>query len=823
MAFVKSFLLDDFDISVVTHEAVKEQLIKIAKSHSVKKSTDLKNLSLSEKLSLIEKDVYKALGRYKGFVKLITDVETFETYVDKAISTGYLAFDTETNNSLDPLTCKLMGLCLYIPNTKPVYVPINHCKQGTDELLPNQISENDVGRILSKLNKDNCKLIYHNGKFDMRVIYNTLGFYPPIWWDTMLAAQLLNENEKAGLKLQYQRHVNPTMGTYNIERLFKSTPYQWISPEIFALYAAIDAYDTYLLQQYQESLFNQDGMERLYNLFLNIEMPVSPITARMEDTGISVDRDFLEKLDVKYKTDRDVALNTLNKILEPYDSQIKHMQSLGKLETPVNFESPQQLKIVLYDILKTPPLEEGSTATDKSTLKLLKTPFTKALLDFRHYSKLVNSFTKPLQTKISSIDNKLHSNFNQMGSEDNNVVTGRFSSKDPNLQQMPSKEKLTRMMFTASEGYAIVGGDFSAQEPRLLTHLCQDKGLLDNWEHNRDIYATIMSSIKHIDYWESMEHWEDGTPNPIGAKTRKMGKSIVLGISYGMGAKLLASILGVSIDECKDILKEFNKMFPGVDKFMKQNEEKLKKLGYVEDYMGRRRHLTHFNDKELVFKAYRKELIDDVFVDTNLSDTIKVYDSTLTKEWQDRFDNDNTNSFKKKAKYKEDAKMNEVDVTDNGAFISSASTQCKNSPIQGSAASLTKKAMAKIFNDDEMTKLGFKMLIPIHDEILGECPIENAERVSERLAELMIESAKPECTVQMKVDTYCVKRWYADEVSNDIRDSYITLIKGDSKKNIPPISEQEAYDKLRADYMELDEDVFKSMCYGTYDLLSYKI
>ena len=372
--------------------------------------------------------------------------------------------------------------------------------------------------------------------------------------------------------------------------------------------------------------------------------------------------------------------------------------------------------------------------------------------------------------------------------------------------------------------YAIVGGDFSAQEPRLLTSLCQDKGLLDNWNNNRDIYATIMSAIKKIDYWESMEHWEDGTPNPTGAKMRKMGKGIVLGISYGMGAKLLASILGVSIDECKEILVEFNKMFPNVSKFMKENEEKVKKLGYVEDYMGRRRHLTHFNDKELVFKAYRKEYVNsDLFIDTDIGNMIDVYDEKLSKEWQDRFDNDTSYSFTKKQKFKEEAKINNVEVFDNGAFISAASTQCKNAPIQASAASLTKKAMAKIFNDSRMNELGFRMLIPIHDEILGECPLANAEEVAKRLASLMIESAKPECTVPMKVDTYCVNRWYADEVSNEIRDTYITLITGDSKKNIAPISEEDAYNQLRADYMELSEDVFKSMCDGTYDVLSTKI
>ena len=372
--------------------------------------------------------------------------------------------------------------------------------------------------------------------------------------------------------------------------------------------------------------------------------------------------------------------------------------------------------------------------------------------------------------------------------------------------------------------YAIVGGDFSAQEPRLLSHLCQDAGLLENWKNNRDIYATIMSSIKHIDYWECMEHWEDGSPNPTGAKLRKMGKGIVLGISYGMGAKLLASILGVGIDECKEILNEFNRMFPNVSKYMEENAKKVRKLGYTEDYMGRRRHLPHFNDDELIFKAFRKERVNnDFFVDCELSEFIDVYDESESQRWREKFLSDKTNSFKKKQKFKELAQNANVEISDMGAFISSSSTQCKNAPIQGSAASLTKRAMAKVFNDKQMNEWGYRILIPIHDEILGECPIENAEKVSKRLSELMIESAKPECSVDMKVDTYCVKRWYADEVSNEIHDEFMRLTKGDARKNIEPISEEDALVKIREDFKELSDDVFKKMCYGTYDVLSDEI
>ena len=387
-------------------------------------------MPLLEKIAYVSKEVEKILGRYKGFVKVIYNKEDLHSYLSRAISIDYLSFDTETNRSLDPLTCKLVGLCLYMPNTKPVYVPINHCKPGTDERLENQVTEEEAKEELSRLIEDKTKLVYHNGKFDIRVIHGTLGIYLPIWWDTMIGAQLLDENELARLKYQYKVHIDPTIGTYNIESLFGGLQYEWFDPEVFALYAAIDAYDTAKLQKYQEKIFTQEGMERLYNLFLNIEVPIVSVVASMEDNGICVDMDFLDKLDAKYKRKIEDINLKLEEILLPYQSTIGYYQGLGKLDNPVNFDSPAQLSIVLYDILKAPQ-QEGSKSTDKSTLKALKLPFTEALLEYRHYSKLVSSFTSPLHDWISKRDGKLHASFNQLGKEDNNVRTGRFSSSDP--------------------------------------------------------------------------------------------------------------------------------------------------------------------------------------------------------------------------------------------------------------------------------------------------------------------------------------------------------------------------------------------------------
>lgn len=825
--FTKSSFLDDFELPTITHQNIKDSLLKITRTCSVQSNKSLENMPLEDRLKVIETEVYKILGRYKDFVNIIDNANDLERYIDKAIKVDYLALDTETNNSLDPLTCKLMGLCLYVPNTRPVYVPVNHCYPGTENKLPNQVSEEDASRILKKLKDAGTKLIYHNGKFDIRVINNTLGFYLPIWWDTMLAAQLLDENERAGLKYQFQKHINPTIDTYNIEKIFKGIPYAWVSPEVFALYAAIDSYDTYLLQQHQEKLFDIENLTQMKNLFLDIEVPVTKVVARMEDTGVTLNIDFVNKLNDKYEKGLAKATQKLDDILKPYQSIISKLQERGELDTPINYSSSIQLQTILYDVMKTPELPDIGKSTDKSTLKLLDTPFTRAILEQRHFAKLISSFTSPLPSLVSKKDGKIHASFNQMGKEDNGVRTGRFSCTDPNLQQIPSHEKTMRMMFEASPGYCFVGSDFSQQEPRLLTHMCQDQNLIDTYNNKRDLYATIGSFVFHKDYWECMEHWEDGSPNPVGKGIRSKCKQIVLGTMYGMGAKLLATMLKVDIEECKSILEEFFKMFPTVKNFISSNEQSAKECGYVDDYLGRRRHLPDAQLPELEVTGKRREYVnEDVFL-SDITDNgyIEVDDDALTKEWLAKLHDmvGESKSYKLKEKFKKFAKENGIEVRDNGAFISKAMTQATNARIQGGAASLTKKAMVKIFNDERLTKLGFRILIPVHDELLGECPIENAEEVAKLLSQDMIDAAKPECTVSMKCDTYSVHYWYSDEVENQIHEQYVTYINGDNKKNIQPISSEEAIKLLSEEYSELSPDTLLKMCNAEFDHLNGKI
>ena len=400
-----------------------------------------------------------------------------------------------------------------------------------------------------------------------------------------------------------------------------------------------------------------------------------------------------------------------------------------------------------------------------------------------------------------------------MGKEENNVRTGRFSSTNPNLQQIPSREKVMRLMFKASPGYVIIGGDYSQQEPRLLTHMCKDPKLIETYNNKKDLYATIASMVFKKDYWECMEKWEDGSPNPTGKGIRSKAKGIVLGVMYGMGAKLMSTMLKVSVEECIKILEEFYEMFPTIKEFTVGNEEMAREKGFVEDYLGRRRHLPDINLPQVEIKAYKQEFVDNVFIDADLDSFINVFDDKETQHWIDEYYKANKNyNYNKKVEFKDRAKNAGIEVFDNGAFISKTLTQCTNARIQGSAATLTKKAMVEIYKDKRLMELGFRLLVPVHDELLGEAPIEHAEECERLLVDAMIRAGKPECSVNMKVDTYCVKHWYSDEVSYGIREAYLKYLKGDQ-----PLTKEEAYDKLCSKYVELSRETVIQMCEDTFD------
>ena len=279
----------------VLNKTTNPKVIDIQSGDKLLKS---KKVSNEEKLRYVEKEVYRILGSYKENTVVIKSYDEFVNYIDVAISNGIIAIDTETNNSLDPISCKLMGLCLYTPGMKNAYIPVNHIDIVTKEKFDWQVTEKQINEQLQRL--FNTKILMHNSKFDYEVIKCTCDITLNIYWDTMIGAKVLNELERAGLKQQYIEKIDSSIEKYSIENLFEKLPYEIVDPELFALYAATDAFMTYKLYEYQLNEFIKPENEGLYHLFSTIEMPVVPVVAEMELAGVCIDKEYSERLSKKY-------------------------------------------------------------------------------------------------------------------------------------------------------------------------------------------------------------------------------------------------------------------------------------------------------------------------------------------------------------------------------------------------------------------------------------------------------------------------------------------------------------------------------------------
>ena len=311
---------EEFDIPD-TKEKTKKIVEKVKKPKEVKakpeKVLKSKTITLEERLQVIEAEVKRVLAKQIDNILVIKSVEDYLKYIDLCIQCGSVAVDTETNNSLDPVTCKLMGLCLYLPGQKQAYVPVNHRDYRTGERWDYQLTEEQIAEGLKRLVDNKTFVVMHNGKFDYEVIKCTCGIELQIDWDTMIAYKLINENEFSyKLKDLYAKLIDPEQEKYKIDELFEGVEYADVDPELFALYAATDSYDTYKLYDYEKPIMESHDYNRVYNLFKTIEMPCVTVTAEMELAGVEVDQEYAKRLQRKYHSKLDALDVKIAEFLE---------------------------------------------------------------------------------------------------------------------------------------------------------------------------------------------------------------------------------------------------------------------------------------------------------------------------------------------------------------------------------------------------------------------------------------------------------------------------------------------------------------------------
>ena len=296
----------------------------------------------------------------------------------------------------------------------------------------------------------------------------------------------------------------------------------------------------------------------------------------------------------------------------------------------------------------------------------------------------------------------------------------------------------------------------SQQEPMVTSYLSQDKKMMQAFIDGRDIYSTISSLAFHTTYENCLEFNEDGTTNSEGKERRTQAKSIVLGILYGRQIPSIAEQLNVSNQEAQNIYNAVLDAFPQLAEFIDDSIEMAKNVGYVTTAWGRRRHLPDIQLEKYKFSAkHIKNLagFDPLAFDNNVDNIPINIKSKYVKELN------SCRTWLERNNIIEDAKNSGIIIKDNTGFISQAERQCVNSRVQGSAADMVKLAMIKINNDEQMKKLDAHLVIQVHDEVIVECPEENAEEVSERLSYLMRMAPSDLIDLPLNCDCVFMKNW----------------------------------------------------------------
>ncbi|WP_295418229.1 DNA polymerase I [Sulfurovum sp.] len=504
--------------------------------------------------------------------------EKLDNIIDGIEKDSIIAFDTETTG-LDTKIAKMVGFSFCTAADRAYYVPIGHNYLGVED----QIDLKDALDALKKLLAH--KTVGQNLKFDLSLLYNQYGFEEITpYADTMIMAWLSDPGSKVGLDALAKKFFKYDMKPFK-EMVKKGEDFSAVSIEDATFYAAEDAWMTYLLYAAIKKKMELSSLAHLLKEAQDVEYPFINVLVRMERLGIKADQSQLQTLQ-----------KTLSEDLTRLTQEIYELSG-----SEFNIKSTQQLGVVLFQQLGLKGGKKTKTgySTNEAVLKSLKGehPIIEKILEYREYQKILSTYVEPL-LKLAKKDplSRIYTSFLQTG-----TATGRLSSKDPNLQNIPVRSKLGRSVreaFVAKEGYKLVGIDYSQIELRLLAHFSKDAALMEAFNNNIDIH--MATAIKLFGEDQAREK-------------RNFAKSVNFGLLYGMGPKKLSDELGIGSSEAKEIIANYFASFPTVKHFLESIQERVKIDGYVETILKRRRIFDYDNANGMQKAAFMRESVNTVF------------------------------------------------------------------------------------------------------------------------------------------------------------------------------------------------------------------
>ncbi|WP_164040042.1 DNA polymerase I [Serratia marcescens] len=508
----------------------------------------------------------KALAEAKlsqdGYVTIL-DEATFTDWLARLKKADVFAFDTETDG-LDTLTANLIGLSFAIAPGEAAYLPVAH-----DYLdAPPQLDRAYVLEALKPLLEDDKALkVGQNLKFDMSLLARYGIEMRGIAYDTMLESYVLDSvggrHDMDSLADRYLGHKTITFEEIAGKGKNQLT-FNQIALEQAAPYAAEDADVTLQLHLAMWPQLKQSA--ELLTVFNEIEMPLLPVLSHIERTGVLIDPAILS-----------AHSQELAKRLAELEAQAHELA-----EEPFNLASTKQLQAILYEKQKLPVLKKtpgGAPSTNEEVLAelALDYPLPKVILEYRGLAKLKTTYTDKLPLMINPVSGRVHTSYHQAV-----TATGRLSSSDPNLQNIPVRNeegRRIRQAFIAPEGYRIVAADYSQIELRIMAHLSQDEGLLKAFAEGKDIHRATASEVF-------------GVPlDKVTGEQRRSAKAINFGLIYGMSAFGLARQLGIPRGEAQRYMDLYFERYPGVLEYMERTRQQASEQGYVSTLDGRRLYL----------------------------------------------------------------------------------------------------------------------------------------------------------------------------------------------------------------------------------------
>ena len=547
-------------------------------------NVDTKVTIIEDKPIIID-STYDTVLTYQQFGQWLELLENAELF----------AFDTETT-SLDYNKAEIVGVSFSVIPGKAAYIPLAHNYTG----VPDQLDRTEILEKLRPLLENSHKAkLGQNLKYDAHVLTNHGITLRGITHDTMLESYVLNSTAtKHNMDDLAKEYLGITTIHYEdvAGKGAKQIPFQDVTIEQAATYAAEDADIT--LQLHQTLMPKLHQHPTLLALYTEIEIPLISVLTRIENNGVLIDTDMLSIQ----------SLELANHIIA------LEQQAHDLAGHTFNLSSPKQIQDILYDQLKLPVLKKtpkGQPSTEESVLQELAIdyPLPKVILDYRSLSKLKSTYTDKLPQQVDDITGRIHTSYHQAV-----TATGRLSSSNPNLQNIPIRSeegRKIRQAFIAPQNYKIVAADYSQIELRIMAHLSADAGLLKAFVGGEDIHKATAAEVFGVEL------------DQVTTDLRRSAKAINFGLIYGMSSFGLAQQLGLSRSQAQSYIDLYFTRYPGVKNYMNNIKDQAREQGYVETLFGRRLYLPEIKSRNAVRRQYAERTAINAPMQGTAADIIK--------------------------------------------------------------------------------------------------------------------------------------------------------------------------------------------------------